>query len=169
MDYSISVDGLDRPSIMVKLQLHHSQQSTAKLRQTLSKNLKKHHPIHSTLNKFDKIGIRNTAKIINVSIKKKSDNQLKAEIANYFFSTNPNSPLTALTELTSDLELTLHTADVNEYSDENTCSDENTYIHFLVALLQERNSQVVFCEGKNRATSYIVQLRCNGICASYQK
>ena len=68
MDYSISVDGLDRPSIMVKLQLHHSQQNTSKLRQTLSKDLKKHHPIHLTLNKFDKTCIMNIAKIVNVNI-----------------------------------------------------------------------------------------------------
>ena len=85
MDYSISVDGLDRPSILVKLQLHHSHQSTSKLRQTLSKHLKKCHPIHLTLTKFDKLCIENIAKIVDINVEHKTDNKLKTEIANYFF------------------------------------------------------------------------------------
>ena len=91
MDYSVVVDGLDRPSIMVKLQLHHSKQTTSQLRQTLSKNLKKSHPIHLSLNKFDEIGLKNTATILNINVEKKSSSKLKTEIANYFFQTNPNS------------------------------------------------------------------------------
>ena len=114
MDYSISVDGLDRPSIMVKLQLHHSKQNTAKLRQNLSKDLKKHHPIHLTLNLFDKIWIKNIAKIINVNVEQKTNDKLKTEIANYFFLTYPNSPLTELTFLIEQLHI---------YKDTNTDTD----------------------------------------------
>ena len=72
MDYSVLVDGLDRPSILVKLQLHHSRESTPRLRQTLSKKLKKYHPIHLCLNKLDAIGLKNTAKIININVEKKT-------------------------------------------------------------------------------------------------
>ena len=86
MDYSISVDGLDRPSIMVKLQLHHSHRPTSRLRQSLSKYLKKSHPIHLSLNKFDKTGLKNTATILNIDVEHKNCSKLKTEIANYFFT-----------------------------------------------------------------------------------
>ena len=86
MDYSVSVDGLDRPSIMVKLQLHHSQQNTPRLRRTLANTLKKTHPIHLSLNKFDKMGLKNTATILNIDVEHKNCSKLKTEIANYFFT-----------------------------------------------------------------------------------
>ena len=99
MDYSVDVRALDRSSLLVKLHLHHSRQNTSKLRQTLSKKLKAHHPIHSMLKQTLCVDLRRILEVIGLEITfthKYDATRMRQNIATFFFTKYPNNPLTSL-------------------------------------------------------------------------
>ena len=85
MDYSISVDHLNRDEVLKQLHLEKSQNSTNQLKKTLIVRLKKCHPIWSSLKKHGGNELRRFATIVNIETNSKSDLKIRIEIANYFF------------------------------------------------------------------------------------
>ena len=105
--------------------------------------LKKYHPIWSSLKKLEAKEPRRLATIVNINTKHKSDIKVRIEIANYFFETNPLTPLTAFEEIalqsypntdksydntdTNTNKYTYNFDDNNSYDNPDTNTNKDTY------------------------------------------
>ena len=93
MDYSISVGHLDRHEVLERLKQPQSKANTGQLKKTLAIKLRKHHPIHDLLRSYDIIKLKKICSKISIDSRKKGAIRLRSDIAAYFFTAYPESPL----------------------------------------------------------------------------
>merc|ERR1712051_168444 len=131
MDYSISVDHLHRDEVLNQLQIEKSQYDTKRLKKSLKVKLKKCHPIWSSLKKLETNELRRFATIVNIETAKKIDLKIRIEIANYFFETNPSTPLTAFEKIAyqsyPNTDNSYDTTDTNTNKDSYDFHENNSY------------------------------------------
>merc|ERR1712051_178829 len=131
MDYSISVDHLHRDEVLNQLQIEKSQYDTKRLKKSLKVKLKKCHPIWSSLKKLETNELRRFATIVNIETAKKIDLKIRIEIANYFFETNPPTPLTAFEKIAyqsyPNTDNSYDTTDTNTNKDTYNFDENNSY------------------------------------------
>merc|ERR1712051_825756 len=115
--------------------------------------LKKHHPIWSSLKKLEAKELRRLATIVNINTKHKSDIKVRIEIANYFFETNPLTPLTAFEEIAlqsypntdksydnPDTNTNKYTYKTNANSDKDTNTYSDTLKHIYANTYSEKDT-----------------------------
>ena len=93
-DYSVRVDNLGRDEIMFELGNAREEYNTKVLQKTLAKKRKKDHPIHKRLQMLSNQELFDLRRNLIQTAFKKDRKRVLTVMANHFFETFPEAPLT---------------------------------------------------------------------------
>ena len=120
VDYSVQVSHLDRNDIVEKLKnfgLANVTFNREALRRSLAKKLKKDHPIHIRLEMLSNMELFDLRHNLIQTTFKKDRKRVLSVIANYFFKTFPEAPLSNLDRILEKdnyfTQLTSHSGNIN--------------------------------------------------------